>query len=140
MSKDITAPTALRVLVVDDDPVSRLLAVHVLAGTGHDVSEAGGAPEARAVLAETPVDVIVSDLSMPEESGLDLLVSLDPPRPFVLLTGVAERDEIGDDRAELVTAFLTKPVQSAELIATVAEVAGESPAAAIPANGAPGES
>lgn len=139
MSKDLTSSTALCVLVVDDDPVSRLLAVHVLTGAGHDVSEAGGVPEARAVLAETAVDVIVSDLSMPEESGLDLLVSLDPPRPFVLLTGIAERDEIGDDRAELVTAFLTKPVQSAELIATVAEVAGISQAAAVPANEAPSE-
>lgn len=114
-------PDTLRILVVDDDAVSRLLAGHVAREAGHEVTDAADAPSAREAIeaAPAPFDVIICDYSMPEESGLDLLASLEDPPPFVLLTGVGEVSELGDERTADITAFLTKPVQSGELLSTI---------------------
>ena len=87
-----------RVLVIDDDEVSRYLVRNHLAGAPFVVSEAGdpvqGLREARA---ERP-DVIVLDLVMPEMSGFDVLTRLkeDPATmdiPVVVLTSKALTDE-----------------------------------------------
>ena len=126
------------VLVVDDDPVSRLVAEHILRSGDHDVIAAESAEEAREVLeAEGDnVHLIVCDYNMPGASGLDLLeeihrdevVSTCPP--FVLLTGVGEEDELDDERASQVSGYLTKPVQSGELLALASELAASTAASA----------
>lgn len=113
------------VLVVDDDSVSRIVAEHILRTGGHEVVIAENAEEARAVLdAQTDgVAAIVCDYNMPGASGLDLLESLradDLAVPFVLVTGVGEEEELDDPRAESVSGYLTKPVQSTELLDLVA--------------------
>jgi len=117
------------VLVVDDDPVSLMLAEHILRAGGHDIVTAVDAASALDALsaAESPIDAIVCDYMMPGDNGLDLLEKLSaneaaPCPPFVLLTGVSEADELEDDRVELATAYLTKPVKSDELLAVVAQV------------------
>lgn len=115
-----------RVLIVDDDPVSVLMAQFVLESVGHTVTTALDAPDARSKIAaaDSTFDVIVSDYNMPGESGLDLLESLDDRSgSFILLTGVAEAAEFADERVALVDGFLTKPVQSDELIQVVAQTA-----------------
>lgn len=120
------------VLVVDDDAVSRLVAEHILRSGGHDVIGAESAEDALAVLDTTDrdtVQLIVCDYNMPGASGLDLLDQLhrseilDPCPPFVLLTGVGEEDELNDERAGQVSGYLTKPVQSGELLALAANLA-----------------
>lgn len=119
------------VLVVDDDAVSRLVAEHILRSGGHDVIGAESAEDALAVLdtERDTVQLIVCDYNMPGASGLDLLDQLhcneilDPCPPFVLLTGVGEEDELNDERAGQVSGYLTKPVQSGELLALAASLA-----------------
>lgn len=118
------------ILVVDDDPVSLMLAEHVLRAGGHDVVTAVNAEEARAAVQDQDglFDAIVCDYMMPGENGLDLLEQLtgnsdQPCPPFVLLTGVSESDELDDDRVPLASAYLTKPVKSDELLAVVTAVA-----------------
>jgi len=63
---------------------------------------------------------------MPGDDGLDLLDSLTERPPFILLTGLAERDQIDDPRIDAVDGFLTKPVQSDELVAAIDIVAARS--------------
>ncbi len=116
-------------LVVDDDPVSLLLAEHILSSGGYDIVTAVSVDAAIATMADIGDDVecIVCDYLMPGANGLDLLESLtdDATRrcpPFVLLTGVSEADELEDERVALASAYLTKPVQSDELLAVVAKV------------------
>ncbi len=109
-------------LVVDDDPVSRLVAEHILVGAGHTVVSCASAREARGYLdiASEPVDVVVCDIQMPDESGLDLLQSVhtssvDAP-PFLLLTGIGDQEQLDDERTLGAAGFLTKPVRSEELL------------------------
>lgn len=118
-------------LVVDDDPVSRLVAEHILRSGGHDVIGAESAEDARELASQHASDLVAvfCDYNMPGASGLDLLEQMrqdhDPCPPFVLVTGVGEADELDDTRAGLVTSYLTKPVQSGEVLALADRLASE---------------
>ena len=78
-----------RVLVVDDEPGLRFTLKTIIADLPATVIEAVNGEAALEILASVPVDLIVSDLRMPELDGLGLLDAVrampDPP-PFVLVT------------------------------------------------------
>lgn len=115
-------------LVIDDDPVSLLVAEHILRGASHDVSTATGAESARAALrdANAVIDLVVCDVHMPGESGFDLLDSLTrsetPVPPFLMLTGVRDEAERGNSRADSAAGYLTKPVRSEDLLNAVESI------------------
>jgi response regulator RpfG family c-di-GMP phosphodiesterase len=78
------------VLFVDDEPAVLRAIVRSLRDAPFEVLSAHGPAEALALLAERPIDVLVSDIDMPEMSGLDLvkLVRLEHPSTVrMLLTG-----------------------------------------------------
>lgn len=114
------------VLVVDDDAVSRLVIEHILqSGSYQTVSvESAEGAEAHLATASSSVDLIVCDYLMPGASGLDLLETLaaddttEVP-PFVLLTGMSDATDLDDTRVKDVSAYLTKPVKSSELLEVV---------------------
>src|SRR5262245_36603586 len=64
---------ALRILIVEDNPESRMLAREILEDRGHEVVEACHMDEARARLAEGVPDVIVLDVQFPGGGGVALL-------------------------------------------------------------------
>jgi len=104
------------VLVVDDDPVSRMMLAHVVRRAGHHVDEAESVATALPLLETRRFDLVISDYMMPGGTGLDLLDALpDAGVPFVLLTGVMESGELDDERVDRVDAYVTKPFASAEL-------------------------
>ena len=83
-------------LVVDDDARLRDLLRRYLSENGFRVTVAANAAEARANLASFAFDLIVLDVMMPGESGLDLTLALrqtedrEPRLPVLLLTAMAE--------------------------------------------------
>jgi signal transduction histidine kinase/ActR/RegA family two-component response regulator len=86
------------VLVVDDDPLVLISAGAMLEDLGHTVFEAMGAEQALGLIrAGTTVDVVLTDISMPGMSGLQLAAELRhmmPDLPVVLATGFAERADV----------------------------------------------
>jgi DNA-binding NtrC family response regulator len=68
------APTdTATIMVVDDDPHVRSIVAEFLAGSGYYVLEADGGREALRILADTPdVQLIITDVRMPDVSGLEL--------------------------------------------------------------------
>jgi CheY-like chemotaxis protein len=116
-----------RVLVVDDDQVSRLVIRHMLTSLGYLSTEAYDVASAIAELSAGEVWLILTDLDLPDGTGLDILdfVSDRPEAPLVVLvTGVSERDDLSDPRLAQVRSYLTKPVSTAELEASLTELAG----------------
>ncbi len=108
----------LRILVVDDEPMVRLVTTKLLRIRGHTVDDADGGAAALAFLAETPVDLVVTDLSMPGMSGRELAAEIRrrfPALPIILLTGDTDVQAEGSD----VAAVVRKPFQIDALEAVV---------------------
>ena len=118
----------MRLLLVDDDEGLRMLVRSTLDEIDFDVVEAASAAAARAAVAEQLPDVIVLDVRMPGESGIELCRELKSSPTtagarVVLLSGSLElaprqAAEAGAD------AFLTKPFSPLQLLAIVERVAG----------------
>jgi two-component system response regulator AtoC len=113
-----------KVLVVDDDPALRFLMEGVLTGHGLEVVVAESAGEALTMLAD--VDVVVSDYSMPDMDGMELLERIKATNaalPFILVTSQgSERLAV---RALMLGAYnyLRKPFDNDELFYTVERAA-----------------
>jgi len=69
----VAVAAGARILVVDDDPAVRAALELILTGAGYDVGAAACAKQARHVLEHETVDLLLSDVSMPGETGLDLI-------------------------------------------------------------------
>ena len=116
-------------LVVDDDKRLRRLLVKYLSDNGYLVSEAADADEARRQLAAIAFDLIVLDVMMPGESGLELTRSLREKDhvPILLLTAMGETEdriaglEVGADD------YLTKPFEPRELLLRIASILRRTP-------------
>ena len=121
----------LRVLVVDDEADARNLIAAVLQGRGARVYMAASAADAMAMLQAERPDVVLSDISMRDEDGYDLIrkVRALPPEsggrtPAAALTAYGRLE----DRMKALSAgfqlHVAKPVDPAELAAVVATLGG----------------
>jgi DNA-binding response OmpR family regulator/DNA-binding HxlR family transcriptional regulator len=82
----------VHILVVDDDRVFREELSSLLDGAGHSVDTAPSAAKALETLERGPFDVVLTDLKMPRQSGLELLKEVRhrwPEIPVIVLTGYA---------------------------------------------------
>ena len=110
-------------LVVEDDVSLRLLCRVNLELEGYRVLEAATLPVARDLLASEPVDVVLLDVHVSGESGLDLLYELDAEdeRPaLALFTGESRIDPSVHDRVD---GLIAKPFTLEDLSGTVARLA-----------------
>ena len=108
------------ILVVDDEPSLRLLCRVNLELEGYRVLEAGTIGVARELLAAEPVDVVLLDVHVGTDNGLDLLdeiEGLELPVRVVVLSGTSE---ITPELKERVDGVLGKPFALPELSAAVA--------------------
>jgi DNA-binding NarL/FixJ family response regulator len=85
-----------RILLVDDHPLIRKgLRLTLESETDFMIcGEAGSAEEAAAIIPELAPDIIMLDISLPRQSGLDMLHQLESNRPHGLVLVVSRRDEI----------------------------------------------
>ena len=118
--------SGLRVLVVDDEPDARELTTTILSEGGATVVAATSASHALRILDEQPLDVMLSDIGMPEQDGYELIRrvrQLQTPAakiPAAALTAFARSDE---RRQAMLAGFqlhISKPVEPTELTAAVA--------------------
>lgn len=65
-----------RILVVDDDPFVRKSLTHILASQGHQIHEAENGRHGEALALREKPEIMVIDLLMPEQEGLETILSL----------------------------------------------------------------
>ena len=116
------------VLIVDDERNIRRTIRMVLEGGGHAVHEAGTAAEAESVLARERIDVILLDVKLGEDNGLDLLRALKAPRedgartgdiPVVMISGHATIEDAVSATRLGAFDFMEKPLDRNRVMVTV---------------------
>ena len=122
-----TGPTARRepvldnaphVLVVDDDQRIRDLLTRFLTGNGFRVTPAGDVAAARAAMRGLSFDLVVLDVMMPGETGLEFARELrsQHPVPICMLTARSEADHRIEGLETGVDDYMSKPFEPRELL------------------------
>lgn len=145
-STSACAAAPLRLLAVDDDPLSGTLLLHLASLLGYVATVETDSQQAVDLAVESDFDLMLLDLSMPNLDGFAALAQLRSreaaaqrrPLPVIAVTGYAS----DEDRLRCLTAgfdeHLAKPVQVSTLKATIERVLGKSgaPASTAPATDA----
>ena len=115
---------AAHILVVDDDDRLRTLLGRYLRDNGYHVSSASSAADARAKLDGMAFDLIVLDVMMPGESGIDFTRGLrrSTTVPILLLTAMGEPEDRIAGLESGADDYLTKPFEPRELLLRVATI------------------
>ncbi len=117
------------ILVVDDEPNVLVTYRLILQQQGYDVSAALSSEEARKVLSEKEIDLLLCDLSLEkQENGFDVIVfarESNSQMRAVLLTGYATQ-EANDHAEKLGIPVLFKPIDIKELLETISGLLRES--------------
>jgi len=121
-----------RILVVDDDPESRDLLCEVLEANGYQQVEAvaDGLAAREALARDDDCPVVIADLHMPNESGLDLLRNLqkqNAKHQIVLMSSFISTAERKLARDLGAYALLDKPFRISELLQVVSRLTERNP-------------
>jgi CheY-like chemotaxis protein len=114
----------LKILLVDDNQHMRMLLTEILRALGvRQIFEALDGAEALQSLRDTPVDIILTDLTMGPLDGIDFVNLLrnspDSPAPFapvIMITGHSTMRRVAEARDAGVNEFLAKPVTARGVI------------------------
>ncbi|MDB2324043.1 response regulator transcription factor [Alphaproteobacteria bacterium] len=114
------------ILIIDDDERLRLLLRRFLEESGFRVSDVASTLEARQILTLLAFDMLIIDIMMPGETGLEFLTDLrkSNPVPALFLTALAETEnriqglELGADD------YMSKPFEPRELVLRIKSILG----------------
>lgn len=113
----------LRILAVDDDPITRDVVSKYLMADGHQVTTASSAHEAVRTFKASPFDLILTDQGMPGMSGVQLgrfIKATTADFPVILLTGFSDPSVPRGQTPDGVDVVLSKPISQRELRHAVA--------------------
>ncbi len=78
-----------RILVIDDDDDVRVMLRHMLERAGHEVVDTGDAREGVKLYRELPTDVVITDLLMPDQDGIETILQLRAEFPGVKIIAIS---------------------------------------------------
>jgi len=116
----------MNILLVEDDlELSQALA-ELLGGAGHTVVQAADGAQALAALTEAAVDLVISDVRLPDTDGATVLrtaTKLAPPPDFIMMTAFGEASEAVAALKQGASDYLVKPFDGDELLHHVRRIA-----------------
>jgi len=117
----------IRILAVDDARLMRMSLRHVLGRAGHEVDTARSVAEARERLSEHRYALVLTDLDLPDGSGVDVILEIRRRFPgvwVVALTASAHEDKLRAAIEAGAHAVIRKPFELARALDLAREVAG----------------
>jgi CheY-like chemotaxis protein len=119
------------ILVVDDEIVLKIMLGKILSLDNHEIVTADNGVSALAFLAENRVDLVITDIMMPEMDGSAFLEILRAEKsgkdlPVIVLTGTGTMSSLDAARQMGVERILSKPISSQELLQAIEETLGSS--------------
>jgi len=117
------------VLTVDDSRTMREMVAFTLKGAGYDVLEAEDGRDGLSVAQRNRVDLVITDLNMPEMDGLSLIRALRATptyrtTPILMLTTEADQAKKMEGKNAGATGWIVKPFSPDRLIQVVKQVCG----------------
>ena len=120
-----------RILVVEDNEDLRLIIKDILEDAGHDISQACDGAEVEEILSIQPVDLVLTDIIMPEQEGIQTIIRLRKQFPDLKIIGMSGGGSLGNAEYYLemaqefgANAALQKPFSKTQLIETIQELIG----------------
>ncbi len=114
-----------RVLVIDDDELTRTLLKRMLTGEGHEVEEALDGAEGLRLFGERPPDVVLTDINMPGLDGHDVIEAIRMQHPDVPIIAISGGGPVGKEELLLKASALgadqiiMKPFEFRQLVGAV---------------------
>ena len=122
-----------RILLIDDEPAVRTTLRDVLEDAGYDVVEAADGNEGHGLFLSTPVDIVITDILMPEKDGLETIMALrraNPDVKIIAMSGGGRNRSLGflyASEAFGAGHILCKPFAAEEIVRTVQSVLEQKP-------------
>ncbi len=115
------------IITVDDSSTMRRMVSFTLKSAGYDVIEAEDGANALKLLKTRPVDMVISDINMPNMDGITLTKQLRTiphyaRTPIILLTTESDPGKKNEGRAAGATGWIVKPFNQEQLLAVVSKV------------------
>ena len=116
---------SLHILLVDDHAEPLTVLARLLERAGYSVDTARTYAEAVDAAARRRCDLLVSDVGLPDRSGLELMQELNARQPTrgIALSGYTDERDVSASRAAGFARHLNKPVMFADLLSVIREVA-----------------
>src|SRR5438128_11974 len=116
---------SLRILLVEDHEDTRKTLSRLLSHFGHEISLADGAQSARKIIGSRELDVVLSDIALPDGSGYDVISEAKRKQPVkaVALTGFGATEDIERGKEAGFDFHLPKPVDFHELRTVLGQIA-----------------
>ncbi|MEX3946172.1 response regulator [Paraburkholderia sp. EG287B] len=130
---------ALNILLIEDHEDTAEVMSQLMRTGGHEVAVAGSVAGALALTASMAFDLVVSDIGLPDGSGIDFIRAFraQSTAPAIALTGFGTDDDVRRSVEAGFTAHLTKPVNFEQLERLIEEAAAARSTAAEPDSAAP---
>lgn len=113
-----------RIMIVEDEADIAQFIEDALSGEGYNVTKAKNGVDALDKLKMKPIDIVISDIQMPEMSGLELFEKLKEKNiPTILVTGFAKDFDISKAEEMGAADFLVKPFGVEEILNSIEIVA-----------------
>lgn len=120
-----------RILIIDDETQVRGMLVSVLSDAGYIVLEAADGREGMKVYKESPTDLVITDLVMPEKDGIETVMEMRAHFPNAKIIAISGGDKGGGHATLRIAGLLgakrtlAKPFSIGDLLHTVSEVLAE---------------
>jgi signal transduction histidine kinase/CheY-like chemotaxis protein len=119
----IQIPEGLKILVVDDNYINRLLVIHLLQSKGLEVVEAAGGYEALDILREEDIDLVLMDISMPDIDGFETTRLIRKSNegyikniPIIAMTAHGFQEKIQKSKEAGMNDYIIKPFKTENLL------------------------
>lgn len=118
-----------RILAVDDSAAMRQMVGVTLKAAGYDVLDASDGDEALAIARKAPVDLVITDVNMPNMDGIALVRALRQLpayrlTPLLVLTTESSPEKKSEGKAAGATGWVVKPFNPERLVAAVEKCLG----------------
>lgn len=113
---------AIRVMIIDDEPMMRITILDALAAEGYRVTAAETGEKGLTFLRENPVDILITDLRLPDTDGIQVLKEIkmvSPEIQVIVITAYGSIDSAVTAMKEGASDYLTKPFSMDELLLIV---------------------